>query len=158
MKKAITGKMIAVIVAVVVVVSGGGLLFANRPTPERTIKRFETAFNNLQVEDMVECFEPRVQSMYKGASALMNHFIGFSPEDMVNIALLAMPFMEEYADEGEYVEMPQIEINILDTDIDGEYATVTATMAMLVDGEWEEPEQGELYLKEIDGEWYILAE
>ena len=107
---------------------------------------------------MVECFEPRVQSMYKGASALMNHFIGFSPEDMVNIALLAMPFMEEYADEGEYVEMPQIKINILDTDIDGEYATVTATMAMLVDGEWEEPEQGELYLKEIDGEWYILAE
>lgn len=155
MKKVLSVKVIAIVLSVVVVVGGGGLLIANRATPKRTIKRFESAYNNAQIEEMVACFEPKVQAMYQGVSSAMNYFLGLTPTDMFNIALAVIPFAQAYGD-ADIGELPQMKIDVKDVEIDGDYATASVNLILTVDGERTE-DSGELYLEKIDGEWYLLA-
>lgn len=161
------GKSVAVkIIAVVLVVAtagagvGIGVYVANRPTPEKTIERFEESFNELMIEDMVACFEPRVQMIYSGVSGIIGSLIGLDTADIIDLVCGAMPFFEGYEVDGTTMNLPKIDIEVEDVVTEGDYAE--AYVILSVDDGYGNYDTTEGYMslvfEEEDDMWYLCAD
>ncbi len=121
------------------------------PLPEETIEIFEDAINEMDVETMMECMDPKaVKAMTAGmdvimglASGLTGFDIPISAEDLIAM----MPMMQGItAAYGAEMEVPQVDLQVTETYIKGDKATVFFTEAgsgenaainmELQDGKW----------------------
>lgn len=152
-----TIKIIAVVVVVAVAGTGIGIFVATRPSPEKTIERFEDAYNEVLFEDMVACFEPSVQLLYSGISGIVDSLIGINPSDILSLIGGAMPFLEGQMIDGEYIEMPKLDIEVNDVEEYEDYAEVAVTVTVFAGGESESVD-GVMSLVFVEDDWYLCAE
>lgn len=146
-------KLVAIVVVLATVVTAGVSIAGNISSPKKTLQKFEEAYNNVDFDGMVECFDPRTQSLYSGADALMDNFLGIGIGDLGNIAYLFSGF----ADEEDIAAQPIIDIEVNDWGkTDKENAWVECTMSVTAGDVYEE-EDVEFQMVKIDGEWYINA-
>lgn len=149
-KKTGLSPLLAIIIAIAVVI--GGVAVVNTiNSPKRqiraTISEFETAYNNMDLDRMVSCCEPRVQSLYSGANSLFGSFAGV---DFSTLSSL-LPFISD-----DYKETaPKVEIDIKRIEFtDKTNAVVTCDINYV--GDYEEEE--ELNMVKIDDHWYIAVD
>lgn len=133
---------------------------SHRPTPEKTIERFEDAYNELIIDDMVACFEPRVQMLYSGIQGIVGSLIGFDTEDIISLICGAMPFLEGTEIDGETINMLKINIDVQDVETDEDYAE--AYVVITFDDGYGNTDSAEgimtLVYEEEDNEWYLCAD
>ena len=124
MGKSMVVKIVAIVLCVATAGAGVGIgvYVANRPTPEKTIERFEDAYNELMIDDMVACFEPRIQRLYSGVSGILGSLIGLNTSDIIDLVCGAMPFLEGYEIDGMTMNMPKIDIEVKDVEIEDDLA------------------------------------
>jgi|GEM_PF-5436688 len=149
-------KKIIIIVACVLVVSTAAavILPSIVDSPVGTIERFEECYNNLDLEGMINCFDPRIQSLYAGANAFVGELTGgLDLSSMPGLALLLSEFTDE-----EMPEPPQIDIEVTDWEkTSDETAVVYCIITTTMYGESESAE-GELPMVKYDDEWFISGD
>ena len=72
-------KVIIKLVVVILVAAsavGIGVTVVNNvvDSPKKTIAKMEEAYNSLDVDALIECYDPTVQAIYSGANSLMGEF------------------------------------------------------------------------------------
>ncbi|MCH5190733.1 MAG: nuclear transport factor 2 family protein [Oscillospiraceae bacterium] len=147
MKKIVTIIVALAVVTVTVVV---GISIVNKviDSPKNTIEKFEEAYNSLDVEGMVECFEPSVQALYSGANSLLGNYLGVDFNTIAALAPFIARFDEDFAD-----QQPQIKIDIKDIEKTSDttavvYCEMSYTYAS-------DAEECAIEMVKVDGEWYI---
>ena len=76
---------------------------------------------------------------------------GFSCEDIVNL----MPLFAGMSTGGGGAFMPELAIDVADTEIDGDMATCAVSVRFSMDGKTQ-GESGTMILEKQDGKWYIM--
>lgn len=146
-------KIAKIVVALVVIISvsvAGVTIYKNYDSPKGTIEKFVDSYNNMDLDGMIECFDPSVQSLYSGANSLLSDFIGLDMGDLSSM----LPFLSEFDDSGDYQDLPKIDIKVLDVDKTSDStATVLCEISSLG-----EVEQDTIEMVKIDGEWYISGQ
>jgi hypothetical protein len=133
--------LIGGIVAAVVVSSSG---------PEDTIEDLETAFNNKDMNGIIDCFDSTTRDAYSAGSDLMDGVLGFGYESLFDV----MPFV--YSLTGE--EWPTYDIEVLSkTKTSSKECTVHVRWSETYDGDTESEEMDIKMVKE-DGKWYISSD
>ncbi|NCB05697.1 MAG: hypothetical protein EOM69_09280 [Clostridia bacterium] len=125
-------------------------------SPEDTIHDFQNAYNQLDMNKALECFEPSQAEAFK---SLINIFSGslinVSAQDLINILPL---FSNVRLDENGTTfgsVSPKIAITIHSTTVNGNNATCAVTMVMTSGGETLLNQDGECTLVLQNGKWYI---
>lgn len=142
--------IIALVVLSVTVVTG--ITIANKVTdsPKGTIEKFENAYNNLDIDSMIECFDPSVQALYSGANSILGDLIGFDISDMAAF----VPFIASFDEDFSLEDMPKIEIKIKDINKTSDTTAIVYCTIMLQENSGES-EEDDLNMVKIDGKWYI---
>lgn len=148
MNKIIKIVVVLVLVSVTVIV---GVNVVNKVTdsPKGTIERFEDSYNNLDINSMIECFDPSVQALYSGANSILGDLVGFDISDMSSL----VPFFSNFDEDLSMDDMPKIKIDIKDIDKTSETTAVVYCIITTSGGAFSE--EDELNMVKIDGEWYI---
>lgn len=123
--------------------------------PEDTIYKMETAFNNSDVEMLLECYEPSVQNMYNGIMEIGGKLMDIDLKSVISgLGGFANLYGEELG-----AEMPKIDITINNQDyVNDNKVKMNITMSYDY-SEHEIPNQTmDIYVVNIDGTWYISAE
>lgn len=145
-----------VLVVVVVAVIGGGITIYNRvaDSPRSTIQNFEDSYNNKDIDGMIECMEPDVQSIYSGANSLMSTFLGMDISDLASM----LPFMEAVDEDADSSDFPTMDIDITDIVKTSDTTATVYCDITYTSSDSEETKQGEEIecVKENDV-WYICA-
>lgn len=150
MKKIV--KIIAIFIVLAVAVSIGiGVYNKITDSPKGTIEKFETSYNALDIDSMIECFEPSVQSLYNGANKLLGNLTGFDISDMASM----LPFFSYIDEDVDLSDFPMIDIEINDIDKTSESTAIVYCDIILSDGT--EFQNEEIYTVKIDDTWYIAA-
>lgn len=138
----------------------GALTGCSRPKPETTIYKLEHAFNNYDVDLMMECYDPAVQSVYDGAVELGGSLLG--DVDLGSIITGMGAFANLYDDfSGGAQPKMQIKINSRE-DITKERCVMNVTVSYVVSeemrtqmGEVPPPQTMDVTLVLIEDMWYI---
>ena len=123
-------------------------------SPVGTVERFEECYNNLDIEGMMNCFDPTIQSLYAGANAFLGELTGgLDINSLPSFALLLSKFTDE-----EMPEPPKIKIDVTDWEKTSDetaivYCVITTTMNGV-----SESTEGELPMEKYDDEWYISGD
>lgn len=148
--------IIKLVVVIIVAASavGIGVTVVNNvvDSPKKTIAKMEEAYNSLDVDAFIECYDPTVQAIYSGANSLMGEFFGM---DISDIAALA-PFLSEYDEDFDASDFPKISIKV--TDVDKTSDTTATVYCDIKYSTGEEITNEEIDMVKIDGEWYISGE
>lgn len=123
--------------------------------PEDTIHKMEIAFNNSDIETLLECYEPSVQNMYNGIMEIGGKLMGIDLKTVISgLGSFANLYGEELG-----TEMPEIDITINTLDYVSDNK-VKMNITMSYDySEHEIPDQKmDIYVVKIDDTWYISAE
>lgn len=148
--KVIVPIIIAVIVALTAIIVP--VVVSNASTPEKTLEKFETAYNNLDYNSMMECFDSTIRKAYDAGDDLLGGLLGFSYQSAADM----LPFLSEVM--GIDDEMPQLHIEVINK------REVSNTSCML-DVMMSVTEYGETYTEDFtiemvkeDGDWYISSD
>lgn len=111
-----------------------------------------SAYNSADMDGLINCFEPAVQSVYKGANSLLNSTVGF---DIGTISSL-LPFAS-YLDEDipDASELPKLDISVDDIDITSDS---TAVVYCTVQFGSLESESSTMNMVKIDDKWYFAVD
>lgn len=150
--KGIVKIVIAIVVASVTVIIGVNVAGNIIDSPRKTIERFEDSYNALDIDGVIECFEPSVQAVYSGANSLLGEFVGMDVSDLAAIA----PFIAEYDEDGDISDFPKMTIDINDIDKTSDSTAVVYCDISYSTG-MSDTDQA-INMVKIDGEWYISAE
>lgn len=148
--KGIFKALIAIVVISVTVTVGVTVYNKVADSPKGTIEKLETAYNNLDIDSMVECFDPSVQAFYSGANSVLGELVGFDISDMASM----VPFIANFDDDIDFEDLPKIEIKINDIDKTSD-TTAVVYCTIMSQGYGGEPEEDDIDMVKIDGEWYI---
>ena len=144
--------IIKIIIAVVCigVVVGVGVVVVNNVTdsPRKTIERFEEAYNNVDVQGMVDCCDSTTRGLYEGANTLAGELIGID----INTFVDSIPFLAAIDDDIDMDDAPKIHIDIKSIKKDGDTAIVECEIEL--DGQTED-EISQIPMVKEAGEWYI---
>lgn len=133
--------------------------------PEETVEKLETAFNNYDIEMMLECYEPSVQSMYAGMMEVGGALLGGI--DLKTIVQGLGGFTNLYGDSLIEGGVPQIDIIINSMEeVSEEKVLADLTIKYVYSEEMlknlpsntQTEERMYAYLVYIDGTWYLSAE
>ena len=117
-------------------------------TPEHTIQQFERAYNEWDIDKMMECMSPEIQREYRSVRGLAGLF-GLSPSDLFATVMGITQWS------GEDLDIGSIEIEVLSVEYDDDtHATVTAEITLGTKSTHSETD--EIALQKIDGKWYIM--
>lgn len=101
------------------------------PLPEETIEAFEAAINDMDVDAMMACMDPKaVKAMTTGMDLLMKvagGITGVSIPVSANDLLNLMPLMQGINQAYGQMEYPQVDFQVTETYIKGDKATVYFT-------------------------------
>lgn len=150
--KGIVKTVIAIVVVSVTVIIGVNVAGNIIDSPRKTIERFEDSYNALDIDGVIECFEPSVQAIYSGANSLLGEFVGMNISDLAAIA----PFIAEYDEDGDISDFPKMSIDINDIDKTSDSTAVVYCDISYSTG-MSDTDQA-INMVKIDGEWYISAE
>lgn len=118
--------------------------------PEDTIRKMERALNNLDMEELIECYEPQVQKMYNEIFKFDENLIG------MDIGSLLGGFTNIYGNEFG-LEMPEITISIDSQDyISSDQVKMGLTIHY--QNSTMSDEVIDINLIRIDDIWYISSE
>ncbi len=126
------------------------------PLPEETIEAFETAVNDMDVEAMMECMDPKaVKAMTAGmdvvmklAGGLTGIDLGLSAEDLISMMPLMQGITAAY---GEELAYPQVDFQVTETYIKDDKATVYFT-------EVNSGEAAAINMDLVDGKWVMTLD
>lgn len=122
----------------------------NKYKPEDTIRKMERALNNLDMEELIECYEPQVQKMYNEIFKFDENLMG------MDIGSLLGGFTNIYGNEFG-LEMPEITINIDNQEyISSEQVKMGLTIHY--QNSTMSDEAVDINLIQIDDIWYISSE
>lgn len=132
---------------------------------ERLTQRFCDAYNEVDVEGMLDCLEPSmantVESMIELSWGLMTSLLDIdldiTPSMMYDLAAVCFDVLPDSY--GYANAMPVLEIDLEDIQVDEseEYAVAQATITVTVSGQ-SESYSGPLYYRVADGDWCISNE
>lgn len=123
--------------------------------PEDTIHKMEKAFNNSDIETLLECYEPSVQNMYNGIMEIGGKLMDVDLKTVISgLGGFANLYGEDIG-----AEMPEIDITINNQDyVNDDKVKMNITMSYDY-SEHEIPNQTmDIYVVNIDDIWYISAE
>lgn len=156
--------IISLLIALVVMVSGISatvVAVKNEHTPEKTLAKFEEAFNNQDINGLMECFDSKTRKAYDAADSLLGGVIGFSYKDAADL----LPFLSDALGEGDAPKIHLEVVSIEDTGDNTCIAHVKTTMSYDSDDEDdedlyddEEDEEDSINMVKEDGKWYISDE
>lgn len=153
MKK--SGGIIKLVIAIAVIaigVTAGVKIIGNiTDSPKSTIEKFEKSFNALDIDGVIECFDPSVQKLYSGANSLLGSAFGMNISDLSSLA----PFISEFDDDISADDMPKISIDVTDVD---KTSKNTATVYCDIKYSDEIATNETIEMVKIDGEWYISGQ
>lgn len=111
---------------------------------KETVAEAVSAYNSADMDGLISCFEPAVQSVYKGANSLLNSTVGF---DIGTISSL-LPFAS-YLDEDipDASELPKLDISVDDIDVTSDS---TAVVYCTVQFGSLEPESSTMNMVKVD--------
>lgn len=123
--------------------------------PEDTIYKMEEAFNDSDMEALLECYEPKVQKMYDGVMEIGGKLLGVDLNTVINgLGAFANLYGKDFG-----AEMPTIDITINSKEkINEEKVKMNITMKYDCSQQNLEDQTMDIYLIKIDSEWYISAE
>lgn len=147
--KGIFKAIIAVLVVSIVVVVGVKTVNKVVDSPKNTIERFEKAYNSLDIDGVIECFEPSVQSLYSGANSIMGDLIGFDISDIASF----VPFIAYFDDDINMSDMPKIKIDVKDVNKTSD--TTAVVLCEISYSQYLDSTQEEINMVKIDGDWYF---
>lgn len=153
-KKKFLSEFLALILCMVVFVG-----CSREPQPEDVVNKLETAFNTLDVDMMLECYEPSVQKMYSAMMEVGGQFMGGI--DLATIISGLGGFTDVFGDELG-VEIPTVTFTVNSKQmISDSKAVLNVTLkydygGSVSDVDGEEVTE-DMYFVKIDGQWYISA-
>lgn len=136
-----------------------------KPKPEDTIYKLEKAFNNYDVDMLLECYEPSVQAIYEGIVEIGGSLMGgIDLKTMMSTAGgIANIFGDELIEGG----LPEIDINInSQKEVTDEKVQMNLTINYIYSDEilktlpenTSTEQNMDIYLVFIEDTWYISAE
>lgn len=150
-------RMLLFLTLIMVLCSGCSLMVSVKkdPLPEETIEAFETAINEMDVDAMMECMDSKaVKAMTTGMDVLMKVAGGLtgidipvSAEDLLNLMPLMQGINEAYGE----MEYPQVDLQVTETYIKGDKATVYFT-------EDNSGEHAVINMELQDGKWVMIMD
>ncbi len=155
MKK--SGKIIiALILAAAIALTAGIVVKKTVSSPKRQIKATITevteAYNAADIERMVKCFEPSVQTLYSGANSLLGSITGVDISTLSSLLPFASYLDEDAADIS---ELPKLEITINNIDVTSD-STAVAYCAVKFGNL--DPENSAMNMVKVDGNWYLVVD
>lgn len=149
-RTALSLKLLAIIAAALIaIVSILYVAFLKSGKPEDTVAKLEKALNNLDQDELLECFDSQSQDLYNGALSVGGSLMGV---DLSSLAQLANGL-------GGIVSgmdlVPKFTLTVTDTDyIDRETCMVTVDITQSFQGQSDtEPQQ--LPMKKVGRKWLI---
>lgn len=148
--KIIVPIIIAIIVALTAIIVP--VTMSNVSTPEKTLEKFETAYNDLDYNSMMECFDSTIRKAYDAGDDLLGGILGFSYQSAADM----LPFLSEVM--GIDDEMPQLHIEVINK-------REVSNASCMLDVMMSVTEYGETYTEDFtiemvkeDGDWYISSD
>lgn len=129
----------------------------NTPAPEETMWTFQMAFNNFDLEGMLNCIDSQWADQ---VNALLSYSVGehgITVGTFTQILKSMMPFLPVISG-GSFQsdELPKIELTVLKTDIDGDSAVVICS-GIFSCGDFSEPFAAKAEMRLEDGKWVICG-
>lgn len=142
--KAIIALILAAAVALTVGIVAKKVASSPKKQIKETVAEAVSAYNSADMDGLISCFEPAVQSVYKGANSLLNSTVGF---DIGTISSL-LPFAS-YLDEDipDASELPKLDISVDDIDVTSDS---TAVVYCTVQFGSLEPESSTMNMVKVD--------
>ena len=122
------------------------------PKPEKTIDNFVNAYNNGDFNAMLDCFDPTISRGIRALVDIVGGIVGISLNDIMDLIPLLYRFTDELSIDSN--AKPQMRVDVLGTDIDGDNADVRVNMVVSADGQSYEMECVFRMVK-TDDVWYI---
>jgi hypothetical protein len=133
----------------VVLISASMLLTAcSGNGPSDVVKKYLDAAQKGDINKMMECIEPDAAALLEGVADIAGDQFGVDSETVMN---MAPGMMSLYNENGEHFS---IDYEITDEQIEGDKATVTASLTYTVEEEAQSQEL-DIPLEKIEGRWYI---
>lgn len=150
--KAIIALILAAAVALTVGIVAKKVASSPKKQIKETVAEAVSAYNSADMDGLISCFEPAVQSVYKGANSLLNSTVGF---DIGTISSL-LPFAS-YLDEDipDASELPKLDISVDDIDVTSDS---TAVVYCTVQFGSLEPESSTMNMVKVDDKWYFAVD
>ena len=131
---------------------------SDKAKPEDTIKKMETAMNTYDIDKLVECYEPSVQSVYSGIMEVLNLFGDVDFRTVIQ-ALGGVAYL--YGDNLTEDGVPKVSItvnSIKEIEEDRVLADLTFEYTYKDKTKKQPSERSYLYLVYIDDTWYLEAD
>ena len=122
---------------------------------EKTIKDFETAFNNYDINVMLDCLHP---SYRQSASDLMDLLTDkkWDASLIFNLAKIGIPLLPLLTDLNVMPgDLPKLSLTVENTDIDGDTAECKVACVLTL-GKSSTDFESNVILEKIDDKWYIV--
>lgn len=149
------------VILVAILAAGLFMLSACSSKPFDTVKKFADAYNNLDYNKLIECYDPRITQTINGAASGLGDFLGLpgSGQDSAAAASSLMEdlmsgYAKQYWDERGYNST--MSVKEVSTEMDGDdKARVTVQFTVEVSNGERQTWQETLSMVKTDGTWYI---
>lgn len=145
------GKIVGIILSILLVVAVGiavPVVVTQTNTPEATIAKLEKAFNDGNINEVMECFDSETRNAYKGADDLFKSFSGFSFSSAANV----LPFLAEAMGE----DLPNMKITVNSIEKEGPKNCIAHVTVQYSDEM--DPEEDTIEMVKENGKWYVSSD
>lgn len=154
-------KSVSIFLVFILLLGGAGYFFINYYlfTPEKTINNFVTAYNDLDIDAMVDCCEPKLQKIYKAGVGAAGSIAGFNANEILNGAGAFSSIV--LGDKNAKISIEILSINYPIKNIAEVETNFIFTPAAYMNGYSETQQQQTieiLTLKRINYKWYMGSE
>ena len=140
-------KLTALTLVLVFMLSGCSLF---RSKPEETVKAFETAYNDLDLQGLKDCIDPDLVSAAQSGIGAVGSIVGIDLSSMLDLMITADSL--GLLDEAKAMDREPLGLEVTDSQIDGDNAVLTVNA--VYEGETVESTFDMVYK---DGHWYISS-
>ena len=127
----------------------------NKDTPEYTIKNFEKAFNDYDIDAMLDCIHPT----YRKTIDLLSKILPkqkWNLSFVLNLAKMGIPLLPNIPDLNiTSDDLPNLSLTVIDSKTDENNAECTVS-GTLKSGAFSKDFEYVVTLEKIDGIWYIV--
>ena len=113
--------ILAAAVALTVGIVAKKVAFSPKKQIKETVAEAVSAYNFADMDGLINCFEPAVQAVYKGANSLLNSTVGFDIGTISSLLSFASYLDEDIPDAS---ELPKLDISVDDIDITSDSTAV----------------------------------
>jgi hypothetical protein len=155
---AIMASIIAVTAIVIVIVT---VVIPDKAEPFDAIERFETSYNALDYNGLLECIDPRVTKAMGSIASAFSGALGFEldSELIESIMPIAGDYLSEYANEywDEAGESMSLKITEISTEMNGDNKATVHCRVNFTSSYGNETTEETIKTVKVDGKWYLAA-